>query len=267
MTDRTLLLLAAAAALTCGSGCFDEGLREIDLTGTVRIPLDVAPPSSAALGPVYIGVYASADEQTLGFTYPFMGPVVGSNTWGDSYPYGGTSVGTIAFPCVIEGKCRCVTGRYGDLDDVIDALGIGQGETPPWTAEDYWDECREYFGYTDVEELEFIGQDRLDFHEEDGFFVASWTIWHVDPQDDAPNRPVLWAFVDNGMQSCNPDGGASNRHPDDYLFREGAVFPDVLNMPGKYLAVGDLFSSEPRELAAGVHDGYDIVIDAVYEGQ
>ncbi len=262
-THITLLLALALVAPTL-TGCWSEELREIDLTGTVRVPLEFAE-SAEDLGVVFVGVYASADDRTLGYTYPFMGPVVGSNTWGDSYPYGGTTVGSYSFPCVKEGKCRMVTGRYPDLDAVLDGLELGQGEVPPWDDEAYWDVCREYFGYTMVEELDFIGVDRLDFHEEDGDYVADWKIWHVDPHDDADGRPVLWAFVDNGMQSCNTDGGPSNRD-DGPWFREGEVYPDVLNMPGKYFTPGDLYTTTPTALVVDQRDGYEIVVDALYEG-
>ena len=258
---RTTLLLIALMALP---GCWQENLREIDLTGTVHVPLELAD-SSADLGVIFVGLYADADESTLGFTYPFMGPVVGSNSWGDSYPYGGTTVGTYAFPCVVEGKCEVITGRYGDLDDVLDAVGIGQLSDPPWSDEDYWDACQDYFGYTTPEELEFVGVDNLDFYEADGAWVADFKIWHVDPQDDAPARPKLWAFVDNGKQSCNPDGGTSNR-TDGPWFREGDIFPDVLNMPGKYLTPGDLYSGTPTSLELDTREGYAIVIDSLYEG-
>ena len=254
----TLLLFALTALL----GCWSEDLREVDLTGTVHIPLELAD-SSKELGMVFIGVYADADDSTLGITYPFMGPVVGSNTWGDSYPYGGTTVGTYTFPCVVEGKCEIITGRHADLDDVLDATGIGQYGETPWDQEDYWDACQEYFGYSSPEELEFVGVDNLDFHEADGHWIADFKIWHVDPQEDALARPKLWAFVDNGKQSCNPDGGASNRGNGPY-FREGDVFPDVLNMPGKYLTPGDLYSNTPASLELDRRDDYEIVIDSVF---
>ncbi len=265
MTKRVWLASLVVAAVLLLPGCWDEELREIDLTGTVRIPVELVEGGSSTLGAVYIGVYAAADDDTLGFTYPFMGPVIGDQSWGNSYPYGGTSVGDYAFPCVQEGKCRMVTGRYSDLDQVIDALGLGQAEDPPWDSEALWDICRDYFGYTRVEELEFAGIDRLDFREEDGFFVADWKVWHVDPQDDAEGRPVLWAFVDNGRTSCNPDGGASNRG-DGPWFREGEVFPDVLNMPGKYMTAGDLYSTAATELVVGERDGYEVVVDGWFEG-
>ncbi len=261
-TTATILAGLLGAALLAAPACFEEELREVDLTGVVKVPVELAG-RSADLGAVYLGVYAAADRDTLGFTYPFMGPVVGSNTWGDSYPYGGTTVGHFAFPCLREGKCQVVTGRYRDLDDVLDTFGFGANADPPWDAEIYWDVCREYFGYTDPLELEFIGDERLSFREEDGYYVADWKIWHVDPHDDADSRPVIWAFVDNGDQTCNPDGGASNRQDGPY-FREGEGYPDVLNMPGKYLVDGDLYSGEATALQIGVRDGYEVVVDRVY---
>lgn len=264
MKGQGRILLGLAAMLGLSAGCFAEDLREIDLTGSVKVPVELAG-TSRDLGIVFVGVYAEANDEALGYTYPFMGPVVGSSEWGNSYPYGGTTVGRYSFPCVMEGKCRVITGRYPDLRSVMEMLELGQNEEPPWTDEDYWDVCQEYFGYSEPGELEFTGVDRLNFHEEDGYWVADWKIWHVDPQDDAGARPVLWAFVDNGMQSCNPDGGASNRGSGAY-FREGAVFEDVLNMPGKYITAGDLHSSVPTSLEVGMRDGYEIVVDSVSEG-
>jgi len=267
MTMRAthVAILGGTMALLCAAaGCWQEELRQADITGVVKIPVEMVT-SSQELGIVFVGLYADASDEVLGFTYPFMGPVVGSNDWGDSYPYGGTTVGGYAFPCVIEGKCRMVTGRYPDLDAVIDALQIGQGEDPPWDAEAYWDVCQEYFGYTEPEELEFVGVDRLAFYEQDGYYVADWKMWHVDPQDDADARPVLWAFEDAGLQSCNPDSGPSNRLGSPFFY-EGEVFEDVLNMPGKYLTPGDRLSSAPTPLEVEKRDGYEIVLDTVFEG-
>ncbi len=265
MTKRCVLASLVVASILVAPACWDEELREIDLTGTVKIPVELVPGGASTLGIAYLGVYAAADSDTLGFSYPFMGPVIGDQSWGNSYPYGGTSVGNYAYPCVREGKCRMVTGRYSDLDQVIDALALGQAEDPPWDDEALWDICRDYFGYTDPTELEFVGIDRLDFREEDGFFVADWKVWHVDPQDDAEGRPVLWAYVDNGMETCNPDGGASNRG-DGPWFREGEVFPDVLNMPGKYLTAGDLITTTATDLVIDQRDGYEVVVDGLFEG-
>ena len=112
------------------SGCtFDEGLRERDITGMVRIPvealttLELIDPDGTPivqdgftvdeegnpvlditeqfglLGPVYLGGFPSVQEGDYAYPHPEMGPILDPDRPGNTYPYGGTSVGRFDYAC------------------------------------------------------------------------------------------------------------------------------------------------------------------------
>lgn len=270
----TPVVLASAFALL--GGCFDEPIREVDLVGTVRISAS-AVPDVRDIGVVYVGVYPGWSDDVLGYAYPTMGPVVGSARLGDTYPYGGTTIGSFAYACYQALKCEVVTGRYATLEDLVCAHGLtAEGATEDCSCspgddgsfvidegsgclspDDFWTDCADYYGFTDPEELDFVGKERLAFEKvEDGgeeFWEAEYRIWHVVPFANA----VLYAFADNDGTSCNPEGGSINRKRDrdgGQFFYEGTHFNDVLNFPDKYLTSGDVLSEEPVVLTQSAVD-------------
>ena len=114
------------------SGCtFDEKLNVHDITGTVKIPIAAATftlgledeaesvTDKRALGPVYLGIYASLDEGLYPFSHPEMGPILSEGSDGNAYPYAGTTIGRFDWGCYEQTVCKVVTGRYKDYDDVL----------------------------------------------------------------------------------------------------------------------------------------------------
>jgi len=273
-TDTPRLLLGLTVALL-PAGCYEEPIREVDLVGTVRIPTSLAP-ESRDLGVVYVGVFPGFSDDVLGYPYPEMGPVVGGQRLGDTYPYGGTTVGSYAYACYQNLKCQVITGRHADLEDIICRFGLtaeeggactcteGDGDDQAidegsgcLSVDQFWDDCSWYYGYTSIDELNFVGGDLLGFTlVEDGgesYWEAEYRVWHVVPFVGA----VVYAFVDNDRTSCNPEDGAVNRRyaiDGGQFFYEGTHFSDVLNYPDKYLGPGDLLSSQPAVLDQALVD-------------
>ena len=102
-------------------GCtFDENLPHKDLVGTVRIPkeaitITVGQDDEAreitdprVLGPVYIGAYPSISEGLYPFAHPEMGPILSEGQDGNTYPYGGSSVGRFDWACYQRLACKTV---------------------------------------------------------------------------------------------------------------------------------------------------------------
>ena len=89
-TTLGIAILAIVGAAGCNEyiGNLNEGLNLHNLAGTVVIPKAVL--GTRELGVVYVGVFSGVDNR-FGFLSPISAPAqVGG---GDTYPYGGTSVG------------------------------------------------------------------------------------------------------------------------------------------------------------------------------
>ena len=87
-------------------GCsFDEKINVHDLRGTVKITIEatkfiygfdddaVEIDDIRGLGPLYLGVFPSVREGLYPFPHPEMGPILSEGQDGNSYPYGGNTVG------------------------------------------------------------------------------------------------------------------------------------------------------------------------------
>ncbi len=239
-------------------GCFDEELPQQNLDGTIVLPADSAEDPRYA-GMVFIGLYEGFDPEQLGYPYPQTAPRVGDNPIGDALPYGGTSVGEFAYGCYRALRCQIVSGRYTDLDEVLEVNPV-EADEALITTEEMFDQCTYYYGWNSIDEFTFIGDDDLDFAlNEDGDWEASWRAWHTQ----LPAGAILWGFADNDYTSCAADQGQINRKraEDGVFFREGTNFADVLNFPDKYITEGDLITSEPVTIVAGQSEGYRLVLD------
>jgi len=151
---HTLLRHGSRAGLLMGlalsAGCYDEGLVIRDLVGEVRLPKEAATfeftrpalddngdpitePGSGdpvfeteevtdvrLIGPVYIGLYASVREDLFSYPYPETGPVTGAVTVGDTYPYGGTTIGDFRYACYEFFQCKMVSGRYASFEGILE---------------------------------------------------------------------------------------------------------------------------------------------------
>lgn len=271
---RTGIAVVAFAA-TAGGCTYNEDLPEVDLQGKVRIPKEatlitlvdsegqettLTEPDVRAIGPVYLGVFPSVVEGLYDYPHPEMGPVLQEGTPGDTYPYGGTSVGRFAWGCYQGLVCKIVTGRYENYDQIIewfdtvvnDPIRNPDGE-PVRNGAEYRERCFDANYYTSDDEVDFVGP--LDFQEDGDYYVANVTILHVHFHEGA----VVWGWVDMpsatfDFASCDPTGGETyTRYSESYA--EGASQTDLLNHPGLYIDPGDWVSSDPPVL--GTRDEVD----------
>ena len=256
MRAAAALLVLPALLL---SACFEEEIPQQDLDGQVIVPRDLVE-DPRTLGMVYLGVYEGFDPEQLGYPYPKTAPRVGDNPIGDALPYGGTSVGEYAYGCFRALRCQIVSGRYASLEDLLAINPVDNDEGEAADAEDVYDQCSWYYGWNNLSEFTFIGDDQLDFVEnEDGDWQADFRAWHTR----LPAGAILWGFADNDFTSCSVDQGAINRRQDDdgNYFREGTNFGDVLNFADKYITPGDLISSTPTVIEEDVTSGYSLTLD------
>jgi hypothetical protein len=264
-SDRSPRLFVLRAALPCLGllvllgGCFEENLPQQDLDGQIVVRGDLVT-DARDIGMVYLGIYEGFDPEQLGYPYPRTAPRVGDNPIGDALPYGGTSVGQYAYGCYRALRCQIISGRYTSLDAFLENNPVDTDAGEPATAEDLYDQCSWYYGWNGLEEFSFIGNEQLDFvQDESGDWVADFRAWH----SRLPAGAILWGFADNDFTSCSIDQGSINRRQDDdgNYFREGTNFNDVLNFADKYITPGDLISSTPAVLEEGRTEGYSLVLD------
>lgn len=92
--QKTLYILPVAIAALAYSACgkLDEGVNAHNLTGTVVVPKSVV--GTNELGMIVVGVYSGLDLR-VGYPSPVAAPA-GSAAGADTFPYGGTSIGTFA---------------------------------------------------------------------------------------------------------------------------------------------------------------------------
>jgi len=265
----------APLALLLAGGCtFNEHLPQVDIHGTVVIPREAATRQvlnaatgqleevvdSRAIGPVFLGAYASIDEPGLNYDFPHpeIGPIFKEGETGNAYPYGGGTVGRFDYACYQALVCKVVTGRFTTYDDILDYFETVVQEPvvdDRGTAVDseaaFQAYCFELFNYTDDDELGFLTQDEddLDFVENSaGDFEAEYDLWAVDYYQGMQ----IWGWLDTpdeayNFSTCDVDRGENNQeYSNDY--RYGANVPDVLNFPGENISEGDYIISAPITL-------------------
>ena len=262
MSSRRRLSLPLGIALGL-AGCFAEDLPEQDLAGTVVVPRSVAD-DPRTIGMIYLGIFEAWNPEQLGYSYPATGPRVGDNPLGDTQPYGGTSVGQYAYPCLRALRCDVITGRYASIEDLLAVHPVTKGDGDLMNVEEFYDQCQWYYGWNSIEEFSFLGTEQLDFTENaEGDWEAEFLAWHTQ----VPAGAVVWGFVDNDFTSCSVDTGSVNRRQGDdgQYFREGSNFPDILNFPDKYITAGDVVSAAPEVIEEGRTDGYRLLLDEVLE--
>lgn len=279
----TLLLLAV--------GCsFDEQLPEIDIHGKVVIPRAAATRNiqdesgniveltdDRFIGPVYIGAFSDVREGYYDYPHPAMGPIVGELD-GNTYPYGGTSVGRFAFGCFESVACRISTGRFETFEEVIEYFGVfaqdpvtnpfGEEVTSPAYYEQF---CLDYFHFTSVQELKFIavdenGKPAPHFTENaDGDFEAEFDMPHTPYYEGMK----IWGWVDSPSEvyefsTCNPAlyGPAQTEYNENYYAGGGQW--NILNYPGSYIFHGDWVVSEAWQMNSP-EDEPTLKVDFNYE--
>jgi len=243
------------------AGCaYDENLPSEDLTGVVRLPkealetLTLSDPVTGepnvvddlrAVGPVYIGAYASVETGDFDYPHPEMGPILDKDLPGDTYPYGGTSVGRFDWACYQTLVCKVVTGRFQSYDEIISFFAdkVGTPITGPdgeeITDPDIFQErCFDAYYVTTNDELSFLNRPN-DFVDKGDYYEAEVTVPHVNWVEGLS----LWGWVDMpsytfNFATCDPNGGLKyTRYSED--FYEGANQAGLLNYPSTFIDSGD----------------------------
>lgn len=291
-----LSLFALVAAVGTQAGCrFDEGLAIHNLVGTVVVPRAAATRQQLQedgtvvdvvdvrnIGPVYIGLFAAVEEANVIQTYPHpsIGPIYLDGVQGDTYPYGGTTIGDFRFACFDALTCRVTSGRYDSYDAIVEwfndtlksPIADADGRTVN-NGEYFRQTCMDLMEVTSDDEVHLLPPDHdddgkitavdLDFVEnEDGDFVGEFKIWQQqyfwdqEDQEKTDCTPGLdcksfsvWAFMDGPSEA---DAGFTTCESDDFIgfeveeynydFWGGAAQEDVLNKPGTYIGAGDWVS-------------------------
>jgi hypothetical protein len=278
------------------SGCiYNEEIEQTNLTGKVRISVDVlksmrlidadgAPilengftldadgkpvldisDQMGLLGPVYIGAFPDVKDDLYDYPHPEMGPILDDNLPGNTYPYGGTSVGRFDYACYEQLRCKVVTGRYADYGDIIDFFTdvvqspiMDPDGNEVTSAVNYQEHCYQGAYVTSNDELSFVDDDPTKndepyfkpyFHlSSDGeYFEADVSI----PHTLFVKGMKLWGWVDMpsadyNFASCNPESGDQYyRYTEQFM--KGSSYPDLLNFPGIYIDEGD-WVAEPVEI-------------------
>lgn len=296
-TLRLAITLGLLGAMPAVSGCtFDEEILIHNLKGTVRVPVEAATRVVATegggeeavtdarfIGPVYLGLFPSVlpAGTVASYTHPEIGPQYAEGVQGDTYPYGGTTVGDIRFTCLEFLRCKMVTGRFPSYDDMVswyrDVLG-----TPIVDADGKEVEhgvliqqvCFDLLEVTSDHEIGLITGDRngdgvaddldLDFTlSDDGkYYEAEFNIWQqnwywdVDEERETGCTPgkdctgfTLWGFMDapdgatNLYSTCNPNQGYVESTYNNNFYG-GKAYSDVLNKPTSYITRGDWVAGE-----------------------
>lgn len=257
-----------------------EGLTINDMHGSIVLPAEAVTrvfPNSPdpvvdprLIGPVYLGLYPSVKQGLLPYTHPEIGPVFQAGIPGDTYPYGGTSLGDIRFPCIEFLQCKVVSGRYVDFDQMVTwfnetlEMPITDAHGDTVTSGDYIAQaCYDQLRYVAEEEIRLTAtKDRnedgaldakdLDFVEQnDGTWKADFTIWQQEyfQNEETGTGFTLWGWMDapsevnNRFTTCDPNDGYQETEYNQNFY-SGRPYRDLLNFPSLYIAGGDYVASE-----------------------
>ena len=289
---NTMVFLALTAGF--GGGCqFDEGLDIKTMKGKVVLPraavtrtFTLADGTEQELtdvkliGPVYLGLYSGVENGIERYPHPSVGPAYQAGLIGDTYPYGGTTIGDFQFACVEFLSCKVVSGRYQDFNEIVDWFNNTVGETvtdsyglPVDTGEYLRQRCYEILDVTTDDELRLTNtRDRnndgvidagdLDFVENaDGDFEAEFTIYNQEYEDGFS----LWGWMDAPSETsykfstCDPTSGYSHIEYNERYFG-GRAWRDLLNRPSDVITEGDWVSGTPH-IYTSIDDTVELRLD------
>jgi len=257
-------------------GCaFEENLPEKDFRGKVILPAAAATQEvlradgtvevvedMRLIGPVYLGAFAGIDTASFPYPHPSMGPVITSDYPGNTFPYGGTTVGRLEYGCYEAVTCRVTTGRFEGYGDVLDYFANfladpvrdsnGQVVDNPSTMQQA---CFDYHRVTSDAEVAFVGagdDTRLDFQKdpETGDYVADFVMPHtLDVEGmqvwgwmDSPRITRATGDTDGQFSSCDASTGRQVTEYDQEFF-QGRTHYNLLNFPSLYIYEGDWVAS------------------------
>jgi len=284
MRKLSITLVALVA-----TGCtFDEHLPQVDVSGKVILPkeaatytvidpktgLETVVEDARAIGPVYLGVFPNIRDDLYDYPHPEMGPVIVDGTPGNTYPYGGGTIGRFDFACFSDLACRITTGRFESFEDILDWYNVVLGDPvvdefgavvdSPDFFRSY---CYELFQYTADYELTFLSKfvnadgvdtNSLNFevNESTGDYEADFDLWQVTYKPDMK----IWGWMDAPSEkftfsTCDPDRGQYNsKYTNDFYY--GTNYTDLLNYPSKYIFENDWVVQDPYTFTSTDADGF-----------
>jgi hypothetical protein len=258
---KRIIIVSVALA-----GCaYQEDLPEVDLHGTVRIPADAISfefgddidnletiSDARAMGPVYLGVFPSVQEGLYDYPHPEIGPVLNTSQEGNTYPYGGTTIGRFDWACYQELVCKVTTGRFTSYDDLLeyfaDVLGnpVSDSEgVDVGSGTEFQEHCYELLFATADYEMLFISE-TTDFTLDGDYLVAE----DVEiPQVPFTENMAIWGWVDMPSRTyeystCDSSNGEQFSYYNEF-YEKGTNYIDVLNFPGNYIDPGDWIVQDP----------------------
>ena len=281
-------ILGITALALAATGCtFDEHLPQVDVEGTIVLPKEAATytvvdartgeettvEDTRAIGPVYLGVFPNVREDLYDYPHPEMGPVIIDGTPGNTYPYGGGTVGRFDFACFSDLACRITTGRYESFEDILEWYNtvLGDPVVDEFGAvvdspEFFRTYCYELFQYTADYELTFLSKfvnanglemNTLDFEvNADGDYEAQFDLWQVSYK---PGMKI-WGWMDAPSEkftfsTCDPDRGQQNtKYTNDFEY--GTNYTDLLNYPSKYIFENDWVIQTPYTFVEADADSF-----------
>ena len=204
------------------------------------------------MGPVYLGVFPSVQEGLYDFPHPEIGPVLNTAQEGDTYPYGGTTIGRFDWACYQELVCKVTTGRFTSYDDLLDYFANVLGDpvsdsegVEVGSGTEFQEACYEILFATADYEMFFLSE-VPDFELDGDYLVAT----DVEiPQVPFTENMAIWGWVDMPSRTyeystCDPENGEIATYYNEFYDR-GTNYIDVLNFPGNYIDPGDWIVQDP----------------------
>jgi hypothetical protein len=269
MMKVTQIVLTATSLIAFTSGCaFEEtALQHEDIIGTVRLPKAAVQltliddetgeerivEDTRAIGPVYLGAYPSVKEGLYPYLHPEMGPILETDTPGNTYPYGGTTVGRFDWACYESLQCKIVTGRFENWDDILEFFADtlespvtdSQGEEV-MTGTEFQEYCYEVMYYTNDDEVSFVTEEPdFEWSSDGEYLEAEVNLLHTLYMEGM----AIWGWVDmptasGDFSTCNPNDGEYHSYYADQFYA-GANYDNLLNFPGLRIDEGDWIVDDP----------------------
>jgi hypothetical protein len=282
----------------------DQLTREIthtntDSTGAVTTTTDTIGPDVRLIGPVFLGLYSSIFPADViqRYPYPEEGPQYLEGVEGNTYPYGGTTVGDLRYACIKDLACKMTSGRFETYQSMVDwfteigspltdddGLPIESGELIEQT-------CFKLLNVTSDAEIRLTAyEDRngdgkidakdLDFIDDgDGNYVADFTIyqqeffWDQNQKGCTPGKNCngfsLWGWMDSPSKedytfsTCDLTSGFQGIWYNTNFFG-GAAYQDTLNFPSSYISSDDVTATEGY-VWKNIYDEPDLYLDFVVQ--
>ena len=184
------------------------------------------------------------------------------------------------YACYEQLRCKVVTGRYTDYQEIIDFFSdvvqepiLAPDGTEVTNASTYQEHCFTTEYVTSDDELSFVDDEPnedvrpyfkpyFSLNEEGTHYVADVTIPHALVVDGME----LWGWVDMpsaryNFASCNESEGDMHYRYTEQFYK-GSSYPDLLNFPGLYIDEGDWIVDEPYTVDSADDE---FVIDFTYK--